>query len=81
VSITNAAIGALVCILLFLTALRLGYYQGIAFLLTVAFAFSTFFIVYATKSLWVQRRGWSQRPCRGQNLLRTWTELCLHSRL
>lgn len=54
VSITNAAIGALACILLFLTALRLGYSQGIAFLLTVAFAFSTFFVVYATKSFLTQ---------------------------
>jgi hypothetical protein len=54
VSITNVAIGALACILLFLTALRLGYSQGIAFLLTVAFAFSTFFVVHATKSFLTQ---------------------------
>ena len=54
VSLTNAAIGALACILLFLAALRFGYSQGVAFLLTVAFAFSTFFIVYATKSFLTQ---------------------------
>lgn len=54
VSITNAAIGALVCSFLFLAALGLGYSQGVAFLLTVAFAFSTFFIVYATKSFLTQ---------------------------
>ncbi len=54
VSITNAAIGALACILLFLAALRLGYSHGVAFLLTVAFAFSTFFVVYATKSFLTQ---------------------------
>lgn len=54
VSLTNAAIGALACMLLFLAALRFGYSQGVAFLLTVAFAFSTFFIVYATKSFLTQ---------------------------
>lgn len=54
VSITNAVIGALACIFLFLTALRLGYTHGVAFRLTVAFAFSTFFIVYVTKSFLTQ---------------------------
>ena len=54
VSATNAAIGAVACILLFLTALRFGYSQQVAFQLTIAFAFSTFFIVYATKSFLTQ---------------------------
>lgn len=53
-SLTNAAIGALVCILLFLTAVRFGYSQKVALQLTIAFAFSTFFIVYVTKSFLTQ---------------------------
>jgi len=54
VSLTNAVIGAVVCVLLFFTTLRFGYSQRIAFQLTIAFAFSTFFIVYATKSFLTQ---------------------------
>lgn len=54
VSLTNAVISAIVCVLLFFTTLRFGYSQRVAFQLTIAFAFSTFFIVYATKSFLTQ---------------------------
>lgn len=54
VSLTNVAISALACVLLFLTAIRFGYSQRVAFQLSIAFAFGTFFIVYATKSFLTQ---------------------------
>lgn len=54
VSLTNVAIGAWACVLLFLTAIRFGYSQRVALQLSIAFAFSTFFIVYVTKSFLTQ---------------------------
>jgi len=54
VSLTNAIVSALVCLLLFLTGKRLGYPDRVSLQLTMSFAFTTFFIVYATKSFLTQ---------------------------
>lgn len=54
VSLTNAFIGAMVCLLFYKTGCRLGQQPRIAWYLTLAFAFSTFFVVYATKSFLTQ---------------------------
>ena len=54
VSLTNAIVGGLVCLLLFLTGQKLGYSPRVSFQLAISFAFSTFFIVYATKSFFTQ---------------------------
>ncbi len=54
VSLTNAIVGGLGCLLLFLTGKRLGYSPRVSFQLAISFAFSTFFIVYATKSFFTQ---------------------------
>ncbi|MCZ7624986.1 MAG: glycosyltransferase family 39 protein [Candidatus Methylomirabilis sp.] len=54
VSLTNVVVSALVCLLLFLTGRQLGYSDRVSLLLTVCFAFTTFFIVYATKSFLTQ---------------------------
>jgi len=54
VSATNAMVGGLVCLLFFLTGQELGYSPRVSFQLAMSFAFSTFFIVYATKSFFTQ---------------------------
>lgn len=54
VSLVNAVISALACVLFALTARRLGFSSRVSLQLTCAFAFSTFFIVYATKSFLAQ---------------------------
>ncbi len=54
VSLTNVVVSAVVCLLLFLTGRRLGYSDRVSLLLTMSFAFTTFFIVYATKSFLTQ---------------------------
>jgi hypothetical protein len=53
-SLTNVVVSALVCLLLFLTGKRLGYSDRVSLLLTMSFAFTTFFTVYATKSFLTQ---------------------------
>jgi hypothetical protein len=54
VSLTNVVVSALACLLLFLTGRRLGYSDRVSLLLTMSFAFTTFFVVYATKSFLTQ---------------------------
>jgi hypothetical protein len=54
VSLTNAIVSALVCLLLFLTGKRLGYPDRVPLQLTMSFAFTTFFIVNGTKSFLTQ---------------------------
>lgn len=50
VSLTNAIVGAVVCLLLFRTGQQFGYSKRVSLQLAMSFAFSTFFVVYATKS-------------------------------
>lgn len=50
VSLTNAIVGAFACLLLVRTAQQLSYSQPVSLQLAMSFAFSTFFVVYATKS-------------------------------
>jgi len=54
VSLTNAVVGSLVCLLLFSMGHKLGYSPRVSFQLAISFAFSTFFLVYATKSFFTQ---------------------------
>ena len=54
VSLTNAVLSALVCLLLVKTGSLLGYSRRVALQLALAFAFCTFFVVYATKSFLTQ---------------------------
>jgi hypothetical protein len=54
VSLTNAIVGGLGCLLLFLTGQTLGYSPRVSFQLAISFAFSTIFTVYATKSFFTQ---------------------------
>jgi len=49
VSLTNAIVGAFTCLLLVRTAQQLSYSQRVSLQLAMSFAFSTFFVVYATK--------------------------------
>lgn len=54
VSLTNAIVSALACLFLFWTGQRLTYSKGVSLQLSMSFAFSTFFIVYAAKSFFTQ---------------------------
>jgi hypothetical protein len=54
VSLTNAIVAALACLLLFLTGKELDYSPRVSLLLGMSFAFSTFFVVSATKSFMSQ---------------------------
>ena len=54
VSLTNAVLSAFVCLLLVKTAQALGYSSRVSFQLAMSFAFSTLFVVYATKSFLTQ---------------------------
>ncbi len=54
VSLTNAIVSAFVCLLLFLTGQKLAYSTRISLSLAMSFAFSTFFVVSATKSFFTQ---------------------------
>jgi len=54
VSLTNAFIGAMICLLFYKTGCRLGQRPRVAWYLTLAFASSTFFVVYTTKSFLTQ---------------------------
>jgi hypothetical protein len=54
VSLTNAIVSALACLFLYLTAQKLDYSARVSLQLTASLAFSTFFVVYATKSFLTQ---------------------------
>ncbi|MBI2903234.1 MAG: glycosyltransferase family 39 protein [Candidatus Methylomirabilis oxyfera] len=54
VSLTNAILSALVCLLLVKTGQQLAYSLRTSMHLAMAFAFSTFFVAYATKSFLTQ---------------------------
>ncbi len=54
VSLTNAVLSAFVCLLLMTAGQALGYSRQMSLQLTMSFAFSTLFVVYATKSFLTQ---------------------------
>lgn len=54
VSLTNAVLGAFVCLLLVKTGQKLAYSTQVSLQLAMSFAFCTFFVVSATKSFFTQ---------------------------